>query len=1355
MATRISCLLLLAFGWLYPLSGQNLGRVSPQYHHANQLQGAPNTLAQAAATTFQKVFSGAGNQSARYVLQTPNGGYLLAGTTTLADGTTDAFLMQLNAAGDVVWQKSYGGNSNEIFNIVQPANGGGFVAVGETESYGNGGRDVFVVKVNSLGVVGWTRTIGGAGFDAGRALTVLPDGYLISGAQNSVGAGSQTAFLARLTDLGGTVWAVQYESLISNVLQADYVEADTVFASGFADNAACLAKIDINTGLLISSKRYDGSSTEALLYCRPTQDGNLLLSDHTLSATGGAGMRVWAMKTDKNGQPIWSKTYGVPGMNLRGRVEPTTDGGYLVAPHENLNAPTGDAFLIKLDASGTVQWAKNYGGAAADRFFKAQETADGGFVAVGSTRSTGSGFEEIFIVKTDSLGRVEFCCNAPASIETLDFQANLDTLDAIVGPYFSTDPRASLAKNLLLPGQDFCVNPQPLVDLSVPLCPGEVATWNGQQYTAPATIFDTLPAPNGCDTLIQIELTLLPQPTLLQTLTFCPGDSIELNGVFYTQPTSVDSIIPSTTGGCDTLATYTLAFAPQPTVNQTIAFCPGDTLSFNGQLFTQPATLTDTIPSATGGCDTVAIYNLVFAPQPTVNQTIAFCPGSLVVIDGTAYTQPGTVTLSVPSTTGGCDTLLVYTLVHLPQGTSTDTIQFCPGESVVINGTTYTQPGTVTVNFPVPGGCDSIATYILQLLPQPVLNQTITFCPGESVTLGGTTYSQSDTVTLALPAANGCDTLATYFLELLPQPVSSDTIQFCPGMSITIDGTTYTQSATVISIVPGTGGGCDTIATYVLQLVPFPTVLRTIAFCPGDTVKIGNTLYTQPDTVMRTLPANIGCDTLATYILEWLPQPVLNQTIAFCPGESVTLGGIVYTQPDTVTLTLPAATGCDTVATYILEWLPLPTTFQTITFCPGDSVALGGNFYTQPDTVTLILSATPGCDTVATYYLELLPQPVLNQTIEFCRGDTVALHGTLYTQPTTVVLNLPATTGCDTVATYTLQYLVPAQPTSLAINCPANVTVQAATPTATGAVASFGQPTVTSDCPCPGIQIGQTSGLGSGSTFPIGTTAVCFSALDSCGKTANCCFNVQVLPAEDPCDVKTNSCIKWELLSITANPAGEKTYRIRLTNNCTSRLTFAYFQVPTGVQAVGPANNSTFEAASGREYEVRNPNYSPYYSVRFKPFGAGMVSGESDIFSYVLPNQAGPNYINVGARLENKAYIEAHLNTFDCPIGVTPGTGPKPSDQDPPNPPGTTSKLTAFPNPTSGELFVDFSNWAAQTARFRVVNAQGRLVAEHRADIAPHIQPIALPENLPDGIYFLEVLPDGGERKVARFVVRN
>lgn len=606
------------------------------------------------------------------------------------------------------------------------------------------------------------------------------------------------------------------------------------------------------------------------------------------------------------------------------------------------------------------------------------------------------------------------------------------------------------------------------------------------------------------------------------------------------------------------------------------------------------------------------------------------------------------------------------------------------------------------------------------------------------------------TYTVTITDAGGTTAIADAEVTVIPIVRDSAAISLCFGESIEINGQLYSGDTTFMDTTYTGYFVCGRITTYFLTEKDQVFGAETISFCDGQSVEIGGVVYNSAGTVLDTLSAADGCDSIVTYTLVVLPIFFEEEVVGLCPGETFTVNGIAYSAPGFASDTLTSSLGCDSVIIYRLDLLPQPTRTEKIDFCPGESITLGGTTYTSSATVTLTLPATTGCDTLATYILELQTNPIRAETIRFCPGESITLGGVTYTQPGTVVLNVAAQTGCDTIVTYTLEYLIPA-PSVVSLACPSAVTIGVPSGV-NGAAVTYNDPTATSNCPCPGIDLDMTSGLASGSTFPMGVTQVCYRAQDACGQTNTCCFNVTI-EEDDPCDVKVIGCMKYELLTITQDQFKNKTYRIRVTNNCSSKMIYTAIQTPAGIVAMQPGNNAIYTAPSGNEYLVRNPNYTPYYSVRFRSLADSISNGESDILRYTLPAQAEVLFIRITSRLKTQQYYEAHLNTFYCPVGVTPldeRFEDLPAMQE-----MELTALTVFPNPSTGTVFADLSSWEGEQLNLQVFNSQGQRVLFQTAVAGFEPQRLDLPQGIVKGLYFLEVSTEDGAREVTKFMIAD
>jgi hypothetical protein len=156
------------------------------------------------------------------------------------------------------------------------------------------------------------------------------------------------------------------------------------------------------------AKTYGGSADDYAFSVQQTSDGGYIVAGWTWSFGAGVG-DFFLIKTDASGDIIWAKTYGGTNDDFAYSVQQTSDGGYIVAGTTNsFGAGVGDFFLIKTDASGDIIWAKTYGGTNTDLAYSVQQTSDGGYIVTGLTRSFGAGWNDVFLIKTDENGDIQW-----------------------------------------------------------------------------------------------------------------------------------------------------------------------------------------------------------------------------------------------------------------------------------------------------------------------------------------------------------------------------------------------------------------------------------------------------------------------------------------------------------------------------------------------------------------------------------------------------------------------------------------------------------------------------------------------------------------------------------------------------------------------------------------------------------------------------------------------------------------------------------------------------------------------------------------------------------------------------------
>ena len=151
-------------------------------------------------------------------------------------------------------------------------------------------------------------------------------------------------------------------------------------------------------------KTFGGSKDDSGSSVQQTSDGGFILVGTTTSF-GAGGPDVWLIKTDASGNKLWEKTFGGIRDDRGHSVQQTSDGGFiLLGWTESFDAREADVWLIKTDASGNIEWDRTFGGSDRDKGSSVQQTSDGGFILVGDTRSFGAGWSDVWLIKTDADG---------------------------------------------------------------------------------------------------------------------------------------------------------------------------------------------------------------------------------------------------------------------------------------------------------------------------------------------------------------------------------------------------------------------------------------------------------------------------------------------------------------------------------------------------------------------------------------------------------------------------------------------------------------------------------------------------------------------------------------------------------------------------------------------------------------------------------------------------------------------------------------------------------------------------------------------------------------------------------------
>jgi len=366
---------------------------------------------------FCKAIGGPENEWGESLIQTADGGYAIAGTTTsFGAGEWDVYVVKLDANGNLQWTKTIGGKNWEEGKSLIQTSDGGYAIAGYTNSFGAGYADVYVVKLDANGNLQWTKTIGGPGDEIGKSLIQTSDGgYAIAGETKSFGAGRRDVYVVKLDANGNLQWTKTIggkndDAGISLIQTSDggYAIASITESFGAGGADVYVVKLDAN-GNLQWTKTIGGPESEIGSSLIQTSNGGYAIAGATISFGAGRG-DVYVVKLDANGNLQWTKTIGGPESEIGSSLIQTSNGGYAIAGYtQSFGAGSGDVYVVKLDANGNLQWTKTIS-AKNKNYSKSSliQTSDGGYAIAGKTESFGAGGDDVYVVKLDRNG--DACC---------------------------------------------------------------------------------------------------------------------------------------------------------------------------------------------------------------------------------------------------------------------------------------------------------------------------------------------------------------------------------------------------------------------------------------------------------------------------------------------------------------------------------------------------------------------------------------------------------------------------------------------------------------------------------------------------------------------------------------------------------------------------------------------------------------------------------------------------------------------------------------------------------------------------------------------------------------------------------
>jgi hypothetical protein len=410
---------------------------------------------------WQKSLGGTAFEHANSIQITSDGGYVMAGRSdsnngdaTGSHGGNDFWVVKMNSTGSIDWKKCLGGNYEDYGESIQQTQDGGYFIVGESTSTsgqvtGNHGLfDYWVVKTDPMGVITWEKSLGGSDNDYPVTAEQTKDGgFIIGGSSYSTDGdvsgnhGNSDGWVVKLNSAGSIEWQKSFGGSAYDIVFAvkQTVDKGYILAGTSSSNDGDVSgnhggddfwvvKID-SVGSIQWQKSLGGSKDESAFAILQTTDGGYIAAGIASSDDGNLSINkgssdYWIVKLDVTGNIQWQKSFGGSKDDTPFSIQQTLDGGYIVAGssfstdgdvtgNHNNNQATSDAWIVKLNPSGSISWEQSYGGSSNDEADAIQQTSDGGYIFCGFSFSNNGdvsgnhGLEDLWVVKLSPVTAVK------------------------------------------------------------------------------------------------------------------------------------------------------------------------------------------------------------------------------------------------------------------------------------------------------------------------------------------------------------------------------------------------------------------------------------------------------------------------------------------------------------------------------------------------------------------------------------------------------------------------------------------------------------------------------------------------------------------------------------------------------------------------------------------------------------------------------------------------------------------------------------------------------------------------------------------------------------------------------------
>lgn len=500
-------------------------------------------------------------------------------------------------AQEILWQNTIGGASFDWLRDAAVTSDGGYIFVGNSDSDSSGDKtenqignlvnapDYWIVKTDSLGNIQWQNTIGGDVNDSPYAVIQTNDGgYLVGGfsnsdssfdkSENNVCGGGFDYWVVKLNNFGVIQWdnsigGLNGQSYLTDIKQA--LDGGFIIG-GYSEANICGDKTENsiggfdywilklnNVGDIIWENTIGGNQNDLLQSIDLTSDGGYILGGTSASSISGDKTEdsvnddYWIVKIDSTGNILWQNTIGGSINDRLVSIQQIHNGGYILGGNSTSDISgdkteicfgSFDYWILETDSVGNIVWQETIGGSSIDQLSSIQQTLDHGFILGGVSESNTSGDKtenswatDYWVVKIDSVGVIEWQNTIGAyEDEWLGMVKESSNGTYIIAGHSGSvgatgDKTEANIGYMNYWVMKLCTNSFNYINVNS--CDSLVSPSGIHTYYSTGIYTDTLINFNGCDSIITINLTIIPTPIVSVfsqgPLSFCLGDSLILS----------------------------------------------------------------------------------------------------------------------------------------------------------------------------------------------------------------------------------------------------------------------------------------------------------------------------------------------------------------------------------------------------------------------------------------------------------------------------------------------------------------------------------------------------------------------------------------------------------------------------------------------------------------------------------------------------------------------------------------------------------------------------------------------------------------------------------------------------------